>query len=609
VPSPVTNWTVNTFPTAKSLNLALYTADGTYGAPTGIQWNALRYITFSAFGNTGTTAEYASSPTSGTRSQLGSGGGVSWPANMMLDNAGYYGAASDGPWWLAGYTFQSAVSNSTGELNTPGGLTLMWHFIPVNTHSTTDSIGADLNSNGSFSVSGTRVRPPNPGNFACCAFFLDVQDSFQEKMQPAILVVDSSSGSVSPVVNTNDCSGTTPRFYTMWCGVSPSLASSYGTVASLPVPFTGYTNTTTIGTTNTADVNLNGSNGIVQPMNLLANPPTLRVYQTLSQSISNLTATQVTFSASANPDSYSGFSSSTYTVQLDGLYLVHGITPWSANTSGQRRTGVNINGTVYWGPGYQACAAGTTISAKTQVFSLNAGDTVQLYSEQSSGGSLSLSNADGSRLILIWLGTEGAVSQNWTPPDLSFRWEAGTPGSALPGLFQQHIANDISFLMQRPYLLAYQTVQQTGFANNTNNVVTMDTVGGIVHGDVGDNYGGWSSGSSNSYVAQVPGWYLVVAEYFATVPSTPTTASIAACLQVGSTSGGRTPNTTPDRYQQMYASSGNFSPGATAMGLYYLNTGESIQPIIQGLAYTSTTWNTAVSSGNNSHIEILWVSE
>ena len=47
--------------------------------------------------------------------------------------------------------------------------------------------------------------------------------------------------------------------------------------------------------------------------------------------------------------------------------------------------------------------------------------------------------------------------------------------------------------------------------------MTIDTPSGLVHGNLGDNYGGWNA-AQNMYVAQQPGWYLVIAEVYGNTP-------------------------------------------------------------------------------------------
>ena len=389
--------------------------------------------------------------------------------------------------------------------------------------------------------------------------------------------------------------------------MSNAQQASYGTPA-LPAPYTGpYASATTVGTSGSDDVDLNGANGIQDPVNFLLSPPLFRGHLLSSQSIANNSAVAVTLGGTADVDNYSGWTASTYTVQRAGLYLCHGVVPFSANSTGTRRCGLKINGgTTYWGPGYAAIVAGETIATKTQIFSLQANDTVQLICEQNSGGSLALAVGDQARIFMTWLCIDGVPGTLWTPPDTSFRWAAGTPGTSLPGLMQEHLANDLNFLVNRPYLMAYQTQTQSGLANNSWNTIVMDTVAGIIHSDNGDNYSGWTSGSSNEYVAQVAGWYLVVAEMVSTFPTGSAQSLRAGILT--STSGGRTPSASPDRWQELFPSQASWEPAATVCGLYFLEVGESVTPQMYAQNYGGT-WGTATNTGVASHIELVWISE
>lgn len=607
MPFPVASWSEDVPLDSKSMNLALYTVDGTLGTPNGIAWHAQARISLETITNpAGPFLLFQSSPT-GTRTII-SGAGINHPGAMLFDSAGYWGRSTDGTFWISAYTFTPITPGGKGDGITPGGWTIICHFIPIanNVSTTIDAAGADLDSGGSFVCGGSR-QALNVANDVC-PFFLDIQNATGATWQPSVWIVDSTSTAAIPRWNATDSSGEIPRFFTIWAAVS-SNTSSYGTPAT-PAPYAGpYTSATTVGTTGSPTVNVNSAAGIAGPLNFLANPPVFRASLLSSQSLANNSAVPITLGSTADVDNYSGWTASTYTVQRPGLYLCHGLVCFSANSTSARRAGLKINGgTTYWGPGYNAPSAGRCSATKTQIFSLQAGDTIQLMAEQNSGSSLALSNADQTRMFCVWLGLEGTPSTLWTPPDTTFRWTAGTPGTSLPPLFQQHLANDLGFLCNRPYLMAYQATGQSGFANNSWNTVTLGTVAGIIHADTGDNYSGWSAGSSNKYTAQVAGWYLAVAEVTGTFPTTTTQPSIRAGF-LTSTSGGRTPSSTPDRYQEMLPTLGTWEPGATAIGLYYLLPGETITPQIFGQSYTSTTWGTQVNTGVNSHMEIIWIGE
>jgi Glycine-rich domain len=389
-----------------------------------------------------------------------------------------------------------------------------------------------------------------------------------------------------------------------------AAGSPYGT-PGLPAPIPTWTPQSQV-----TSAILNGSTGIAGPCNFLANPPMFSVTTQSAQSIASATATALTVFAAAEIDNYSGWDSaaSTYTVQRDGLYLMHGLVAFATSGTGERLAGADINGTIYWGPGYTASSADKVLCSKTQIFGLHAGDTVQLACWQNSGGSLSTETTDYTRFFLAWLGAIGAPAQTWAPPDPGFRWQSGTSGELAGGdlaqLFQEHLASDLGFLVSRPYLLAYQSTAQAGLSASAFHTVTLDTVGSPVHpSDTGDNYAGWVAGASNKYTAQAAGWYLMCGEYFTSAPSSGSVIGAVDCAA----SGGVAPSAAPDWFGHMPAStSSSAQPGATVFGLAYLSAGESITPQVQGQSYGSP-FSTATGSQSGgqvaSHFGCVWISE
>jgi hypothetical protein len=330
-----------------------------------------------------------------------------------------------------------------------------------------------------------------------------------------------------------------------------------------------------------------------------------------AQTIPNAAATTVTLGF-LDADTYSGWNAgtSTYTIQRSGLYAAGALVPFTLSPSGLRLAGISVNGTTYWGPAYLGSTGDACCASKTQIFSLNAGDTVQVTCYQNSGGSLATNTAARARLFLAWLGAQGAPASLPAPPDPGFRWQSGTAGADLPALMTQHLGGDLGFLVQRPYLLAYQAFTQINLNQNVFTTVALGSATGIVHGDAGDNYGGWTAGAANNYAAVVPGWYLVCGEMF-TASGAAGASAIAAILP--SASGGFAPSATPDWYQHLtVTANATAGGGATIFGLYYLLAGESITPQVQGAAFGGT-YNTLAGSGLGgqwqSHLEAIWISE
>lgn len=369
---------------------------------------------------------------------------------------------------------------------------------------------------------------------------------------------------------------------------------------------------------------MNGPTGSQQALALLNNPPTLRAAQGLTTSIPNNSATAVTFSNAPyiNPgiDSYNAYNTATgvYTAPLNGYYLAMATMPFTNNSTGVRYAGFSVNAggtvTTYQGPAYSAVtAANATSACAFRVLDLHANDTISATAFQNSGGALALSaQSPGllSRFGLMYLCpyTNAGVLA-FTPPNTAFHWFAGIPPAQLAAFLNQHLGNDINFLLNKPMFSGYQASAQTGFVNGTWNTVTIDTITGLLHGSGGDNYGGWNA-SLNAYVARQPGWYLVLSEVYASLP-TLATGYVAAGIKCSS-SGGIVPTTSPDQYQTVFfpQTSGPVS-GAAAVGCYFLNAGEYVQPMIKATGWTAGTWGTAVgtSPSVNSQFTVIWVAE
>jgi hypothetical protein len=294
---------------------------------------------------------------------------------------------------------------------------------------------------------------------------------------------------------------------------------------------------------------------------------------------------------------YGNFSSNTYTVPLNGLYFVHGYAG-IGNISGAFKVGVQINGgTTYWGPRVPCPVLGVVASTKTQIFSLNAGDTITLQAAATAAANTSAIAVP--RLIVMHVGATGTPAPLPQPPDTSFRWAAGTPGPNA-SLFNGHIANDLNFLIQRPYFMGYQTVTQN-VTPSTVTTLDLDTITGQVHGDAGDNYSGWNA-PGNKYVAQRAGWYLCVEEAFLQAPTQTATPSVLGLI--GLTPGGADPY---DRYQQQNMAIGLDGSGATVVSYYYLRAGDSVAPQIE--TYDSSATTIPTSTTVNSHFELVWLGE
>ena len=365
---------------------------------------------------------------------------------------------------------------------------------------------------------------------------------------------------------------------------------------------------------------MNGPSGPRQALALLNNPPVMRWIQSEALSVPNATATPVTFNPADETgsapltDTYTAYNlnSGAYIAPLPGLYLALATMPFTANTTGVRYAGFQV-GTATGrsnlaGPAYAAVLAPAPTSAMAvRILDLNANDTVTPVAYQNSGGALALATQEtaplSSRFGMMYLCpySPGGV-QSFTPPLTSFHWYAGLPADDLLGYLDEHLGNDLNFLVNRPYFTGYQATAQSGLADNTWNAVTIDTPLGLVHGNPGDNYGGWNS-ATHMYAAQQPGWYLVIAEVYATIPAA-ATGYLAAGISCPS-SGGVNPTASPDQYQTVFfpVDSGSLYPGAFAMGMYYLAVGETVQPMIK-CSNWGGSYGTAVSTGTKSQFTV-----
>lgn len=411
------------------------------------------------------------------------------------------------------------------------------------------------------------------------------------------ICADSGAGSFAYQFSAS-FSGPGCRFSALWA-CSAAGGSQY-TLGSMPSVLATWT-----AATEASAANLNGS--IASPLQLLTFPPALRVATSLSTAMTANTPLNVALST-PTLDSYGGFSGNTYTVPLTGVYLVHAVASIANGAAGGNCfAGVSVNGTAIWGPAgtFTADSSAVTRPQMTRLLDLQAGDTVKLFAQSSA--TAQLSSSVPCRLVLKWMGALAPDSTplTYTSPDAWYRWQAGTPGADLPAAFTSAVGNDIGFLVNRPYLLASQGTAQTGLTANAWHVITMGA-GGLIHGSPGDNYGGWVAGSANYYQAIVPGWYLAVATYIQAAITG--AANHAAGIGYLTPSGSAQGSSSPDVYQQVASANTTAGRvGAEAVGLYYLNTGDRLQP--QYNEVSGSTYSTSSTAGQLSSFGCIWVSE
>jgi hypothetical protein len=597
---------------AGQLNQDLYSYDGTYFAAQGTMFHANKPTAHEAY--TGFTKLGKSSP-NGTWFTYG---GAIGNAISIVDTSALFGTGADLPGTQATYhSLGVTAPGSSGIPGQRGGWVLMFQTMPQDIFSGTPcAVGAgwaQIASGTSTSVIRQNVGTIQVGNtlHKSCAFAVDLFPitNLTGPFAPSVLVADPNSTQFTVVSNTAPNSvGQTPRFTQIWAACDQNNGA---TVSTIPVPQTVFTSSTPI-----SHQLLN--NTINQTLTLLNYPPVLNVSANLSQTIPTGAVTKVQYGASQLIDTYHGWNTGThaYTVPLTGVYFVHAnIVYGIQSTSGQYQCGITVNGTNTFGPNYPPAMTNgkmQTAVAITRMLDLNAGDVVSAFGLNTQASGTSLSNVYRSRLIMTWMNVVSASSgQTWTPPDVHGQLlTAGTPpgtgaGQLVP-VFNSRIANDLNFCLNKPYLLARQATAQTALANTTWQTINMDTISGPVHGGVGDNYSGWDA-TNHRYQAKVPGWYMAVGE-FSMVPNASTAGTLAAALAVPS-SGGLAPIGgalgPPDWYQELVPVTTGGPSAATALGLYYLNTGETITPQVQWIN-ASGTFGTSVSNFNST-FSVLWI--
>lgn len=584
MPQDPRTWNPNDYVSASYLDYDLYAAGSGYPVslqfvPNGIRWHSQKAVYKAVI--LGSNQTLASG---GTWKQIFTGG---VQPQVIVDNAGLYGAHMD-----PAHTgiIQDVILSSGGgfPLTQGGGWYLMSGFVPTNSTGGTNNVSAGLAQNAlTPNLWGTQQKAIQVTG-VCTPFVLDLVDT---STNTYTLAASSNGTTAASIPVTTDGSGTIPSFSAHWVG------TNIGFTTGTPAPVPSWTSASTI----TAAL-LNGATGIQGPLRNLNFPPMFRGYAGAGAGISVPTSTNTNAPlATVSVDNYAGYSSPTYTVPQAGLYLVHFIGLFN-NFSGQCMAGVNINGTIYWGPAMPTPSAGNVSATKTQIFSLNSGDTITPVLWQNSGSTQTTSTTTPCRMIIVKVSGAGVPSTLPAVPDVTYRWTAGMQPD-LSSAFNAHLANDLTFLTYKPYLMTYQTTATTGIGQSTSTRVSMNQNTGIVHGDNGDNYSGYSL-STYAYTVQRTGWYMGVGEIFMALPSL--TTSPLSSFQVFVAPGGITSS---DAYQSAFQTTSNNVGGCTGVCYYHLRAGDVIYPGVYTAYSSSTTTGTSVATGKNSHFELVWISE
>jgi hypothetical protein len=575
------NWQFDDFLTASRLNGELRRTNGQPFLGNGVGWHAQRPL-YKSHLTPGTPLPFTANTWEQQYNTQIIGGQGAW--TPVVDTAAFLGGRGDLA--AAGAYQPSGLTAGGGAATATGGLGLFWSYQPLTTNATgTGAAGIGTVGTGSPFMVGTQ-HPNNGNNFGVTPWAAAIGDHGQQNLTGYYY------GATAPAAYSgtlNDGSGAPPRQMGFWASV---YRANGATVGAIPTITTGYTPTSALTQTG---MNAN----IQQTMNLLNMPPLLSVKAAGGTSCPINTNTPIIYPA-ATYDTYAGFNQSTgvYTVPLSGLYLVMAFAGFDSPGAGRIRTGVFINGSsnVYNGPISQTLAGAACNTSKVQIFSLNAGDTIQHFVFQANTSPLTTSTFNEPNMHIVYLGAQGAPNPLPSVPDFTYLFAAGTPGSQMPGILNSHLANDLQFLLQRPYCMAYQSTAQAAFGNASTTALQLQTNQGMVHGDTANNYGGWNG--STTYTAPRNGWYLCVQEFFMAAMNANDYVTGAFLVTPAGALG-------PDYYEQKIAWTGT-GGGASAMGLYYLRSGDSISPAAYWRGHTGTV-ATDISVGK-SHFEAVWMS-
>lgn len=138
------------------------------------------------------------------------------------------------------------------------------------------------------------------------------------------------------------------------------------------------------------------------------NPPVLIMGRDADQSISNVTETALLFNTE-EMDSHGGHpgTGSSYTAPRDGVYLCTAQVPWTATTSaGRFECWFKVNGSVeYAGDCIEKTTLNNTyVSNPSRLIRLTAGDTIEVWVHQNTGGARTTNSTykGGVKFEILW---------------------------------------------------------------------------------------------------------------------------------------------------------------------------------------------------------------
>lgn len=596
MPQPPYVWQPNDFVTASQLQTEMRSV-GTVGPfpYNGAGWHTNKpvyrqFIDKAPAATTGTQQSIATTSTSSSTSTM------TVLTNGQLFRSGAINEAAHGR-----IVDRSNVTAGGGEPGVGGGyfFNIAQMFFDTTGSSTSNlaQVGIGWFGNGETAAHSVgTIQDASSAAAGCWAAAIMDAHAASGSQETTVWYNNGSAGHPAPAgLQANDGSGATTRLQGFW--VSTYTANGVN-VSALPTIQQTYTSSSTV-----SSALLNSQ--IQQTMTLLNTPPCFQAYGRPTPVAAHVwTPVNYGNSSALDVDSYQAFnqSSGVYTVPLSGLYLVTafaGVDGGTVSTGSHIANGVRVNGTVYPGPGQSSVSTNSWVrSGKAQIFSLNAGDTIQhvVYSNVA----YTLCSSQRPQFGAVWLGYNTAPSTLPTLPDTTSHFMAGADPVAT---FNQ-IGNDLTFLTQKPYALAYSTNSQVVATGGNGSLLRYNNYVGQVHGDAAN---GWSAMNTNGqFTAPVDGFYLLCAEVGFALTGTISNPWSQVGFQV--TPGG---TVTSDWFGQgallpFATSLGGFG-GQNALGIYYLHAGDTAS-VRAAVSATSGVATTAPATAGVTHFEAVWLS-
>lgn len=227
----------------------------------------------------------------------------------------------------------------------------------------------------------------------------------------------------------------------------------------------------------------------------------VKVYRTSNQSISNSTGTAVSWSTTSwNLGTLWAVGNPTrLTAPADGIYLLTAKSPWAASGVGRRHLKYRINGVATdYNLMVTTAQSGATRENGADLVEMTAGDYLEIWVEQDSGGSLNLLGGNqasvSATLTLVATGTTAPIwtaPRTWADGDILTPWRLNT--HVRDALLNRRASNGYAAKLYLDKDVSIGTGQRETLSWTNQEF------------QIGDM---WTDGSR--LVAQVAGWYLIL---------------------------------------------------------------------------------------------------